>query len=172
MTPLHHALLGLIGQQARSGYALLKVFETTPMGSYSSSPGSIYPALKSLEKAGLAEVRDPRDARGKGLYHLTAAGREALEQWMRAPIGDLDEALLRFAFLPEGDGVAIRAFLDAFEAEAEAQAGRLAAFLASEAARAMTRKSRVAVEHGRCRLQASADWARAARRQFSGNEEP
>jgi len=167
MTPLHHALLGLIRAHPRSGYALLKVFETTPMGSYSSSPGSIYPALKSLEKAGLAEVRDPRDARGKGLYHITAVGGAALELWLHAPIVDLNEALLRFAFLPEEDGAAIRAFLDAFEAAAEAQAGDLAAFLASDAATAMTAKSRIAVEHGRCRLAASADWARAAKRHFS-----
>jgi len=167
MTPLHHALLGLIRAHPRSGYALLKVFETTPMGSYSGSPGSIYPALKSLEKAGLVEARDPHDARGRGLYHLTTAGRAALEQWMRAPITDLDEALLRFAFLPEDDAAAIRVFLDAFEAAAEAQAGALAAFLASDAATAMTAKSRIAVELGRCRLAASADWARAARRHFS-----
>jgi len=167
MTPLNHALLGLIRAHPRSGYALLKVFETTPMGSYSSSPGSIYPALRSLEKAGLVDVRDPRDARGKGLYHITAAGRAALEQWMSAPIVDLDEALLRFAFLPEDDGPAIRAFLDAFEAAADAQASGLAAFLASDAATGMTAKSRIAVEHGRCRLTASAGWARAAKRHFS-----
>ena len=53
MTPLSFALLGLIGMEPRSGYKLRKVFETTPLGNYSSSPGSIYPALRALEKAGL-----------------------------------------------------------------------------------------------------------------------
>jgi DNA-binding PadR family transcriptional regulator len=49
ITTLGYALLGLIRAEPRTGYALRMVFETTPMGSYSSSPGSIYPALKSLE---------------------------------------------------------------------------------------------------------------------------
>ena len=42
MTPLSYALLGLMQMEPRSGYALRKVFETTPLGGYSSSPGSIY----------------------------------------------------------------------------------------------------------------------------------
>ena len=32
MTPLNYALLGLVRMQPRSGYALRKVFETTPLG--------------------------------------------------------------------------------------------------------------------------------------------
>src|SRR5438128_1223789 len=107
MTPLSFALLGLVRQQPRSGYALRKVFETTPLGDYSSSPGSIYPALKSLENAGMVETRDARDARGKGSYHLTARGTAALKKWLDAPITDLGEAMLRFAFLGDDDQAAI-----------------------------------------------------------------
>ena len=54
-TTLEYALLGLVHAEPRSGYDLCKVFETTPMGHYSSSPGAIYPALKRLEGAGLVE---------------------------------------------------------------------------------------------------------------------
>ena len=50
---LGFALLGLLQQQPRSGYALRRVFATTPMGHYSSSPGAIYPALRRLEQQGL-----------------------------------------------------------------------------------------------------------------------
>ena len=128
MTPLSYALLGLVRMQPRSGYALRKVFETTPLGGYSSSPGSIYPALKSLEKAGLLETQGPA-SHGKGLYHLTPQGERALETWLAAPIGDLGEAMLRFAFLPDEDGQAIHAFLDSFEQAAEAQADALRAFM-------------------------------------------
>jgi len=128
MTPLSYALLGLVRMQPRSGYALRKVFETTPLGDYSSSPGSIYPALKSLEKAGMVRTRDAHDVRGKGLYHLTAAGEDALHKWLRAPVGDLGEAMLRFAFFGADDLDAIPPFLDSFEAAAEAQAVGLAAF--------------------------------------------
>jgi DNA-binding PadR family transcriptional regulator len=167
VTPLSYALLGLVGQQPRSGYALRKVFETTPLGSYSSSPGSIYPALKSLEKAGLIQARDAQDRRGKGLYHLTPQGDRALQAWLKAPIGDLGEAMLRFAFLDEEDRDGILDFLDRFEATALDQAQGLETFLAGEGARSMSAKARLAVEHGRHSLLASAEWARSARERFN-----
>jgi DNA-binding PadR family transcriptional regulator len=166
MTPLSYALLGLIRMLPRSGYALRKVFETTPLGNYSSSPGSIYPALKSLEKAGLVRTVDTAETRGKGLYHLAPAGGAALDQWQRAPVEDLGEAMLRFAFLAEEDDAAIAAFLDSFEAAAQARAAGLETFLAGDAAQGMSIKHRIAVEHGRRNLEASADWARWARAQF------
>ena len=52
-TTLEYALLGLLHQGAMSGYDLRKIFESTAMGSYSGSPGAIYPALRRLEKQGL-----------------------------------------------------------------------------------------------------------------------
>lgn len=167
MTPLSYALLGLVQMQPRSGYALRKVFETTPLGGYSSSPGSIYPALKSLEKAGLLVTRASPGGRGKGLYHLTAEGGRLLEAWLAAPIGDLGEAMLRFAFLRDDDRDAILAFLDAFQSAAEGQSAGLKAFLAGESAKNMPTKGRIAVEHGLRQLRASADWARWTREQYS-----
>ena len=169
MTPLSYALLGLVRQLPRSGYALRKVFETTPLGGYSSSPGSIYPALKSLEKAGLLETHNG-PSHGKGLYHLTSQGERELDAWLRAPIGDVGEAMLRFAFLAEDDRDAIHAFLDSFEQATEAQSAALRAFLAGDGANGMSLKARLAVEHGRRGLQASADWARWARRQFDDRD--
>jgi len=50
---LAFALLGLIGQEPRSGYDLRKFFSSTPMISFSDSPGAIYPALRRLEQRGL-----------------------------------------------------------------------------------------------------------------------
>ncbi|MBW8882843.1 MAG: PadR family transcriptional regulator [Asticcacaulis sp.] len=166
MTPLSYALLGLVRMQPRSGYALRKVFETTPLGGYSSSPGSIYPALKSLEKAGLLAILAPSGARGRGLYHLTAEGEGLLDAWLAAPVSDLGEAMLRFAFLRDDDRDAILAFLDAFQAAAENQSAGLEAFLANEGARDMPPKGRIAVQHGLCQLRASADWARWTRKQY------
>jgi len=166
MTPLSYALLGLVQMQPRSGYALRKVFETTPLGGYSSSPGSIYPALKSLEKAALVVTRDPSGKRGKGLYHLTREGERVLQAWLAAPIHDLGEAMLRFAFLRDDDRDAILAFLDAFQAAAENQSAALDSFLAGEVAKELPAKGRIAVEHGLRQLQASADWARWTREQY------
>jgi DNA-binding PadR family transcriptional regulator len=167
VTPLGFALLGLIRDEPRSGYALRKVFETTPMGSYSSSPGSIYPALESLSKAGLVEAHaEASNARGKGPFYLTPKGAAVFEDWLRSPVeaSDLSQAMLRFAFLHgHPDRSLTRAFLASFGAAAGAQAASLAQFIASEAGQAMHVQARVAVEHGRRQLDASAAWAAWAR---------
>ncbi|MHC4537428.1 MAG: PadR family transcriptional regulator, partial [Planctomycetota bacterium] len=52
ISTLSLAVLGLIAQKPHSGYDLRKVFSTTPLGHFSSSPGAIYPALKRIEKSG------------------------------------------------------------------------------------------------------------------------
>ena len=69
-----------------------------------------------------------------------------------APSGGWDSYVLRF--------------LDAFEAAATAQAAGLETFLASDTARLMSPKSRLAVAHGLRQLDASAQWARSARREY------
>ena len=57
---LGHALLGLLHGSSLSGYDVRKIFTETPMGSFSNSPGAIYPALERLEKAGLRSHLDDR----------------------------------------------------------------------------------------------------------------
>jgi DNA-binding PadR family transcriptional regulator len=171
ITRLGYALLGLIKSGPRSGYALRMVFETTPLSTYSSSPGSIYPALKALEKAGLVAQRPPTGT--KRVFHLTEEGEAALLAWLRAPVEEeeigkrLDMALLRFAFLEgQEDRAATLAFLDSFEAAARARAASLEEFLAGEAGTALSLQSRIAVEHGLKTTLCSADWAADARRRL------
>lgn len=107
LTPLELALLGLIHQDDRTGYDLCKIFETTPMGHYSSSPGAIYPALKRLEGRGLlsASVEKVGSMRPRKVYSLTPKGLEALKAWVTREVSHddlvwrLDELLLRFSFM-------------------------------------------------------------------------
>ncbi|MBX2878146.1 MAG: PadR family transcriptional regulator, partial [Saprospiraceae bacterium] len=47
-TRLDYAIMGLLIGGPLSGYQIRQIFETSEMGNYSSSPGSIYPALKRL----------------------------------------------------------------------------------------------------------------------------
>lgn len=172
ITPLGFALLGLIREKPRSGYALRKVFETTPMGSYSSSPGSIYPALESLRKGGLVQASG--EGRGKGLFHLTPQGIEAFQVWLQAPVedSDLSQAMLRFAFLHgHPDRSLTRAFLDSFEAAAAGQAAALAAFITGSNGQTLPVQARVAVEHGRRQFEASAAWAAWARKTLEADGE-
>ena len=69
-SPLELAILGLLWQQPRSGYDLLKLFTETAMGGYSSSPGAIYPALKRLARHGsiTGEVQNRDSLRPRQVY--------------------------------------------------------------------------------------------------------
>lgn len=104
---LELALLGLISQAPMSGYDLRKVFTTTPMGHFSSSPGAIYPALQRLENSGLIEgTVEGRDTlRPKRIYTLTKEGKEALRERLEKPVTQddiiwhVDDLMLRFAFM-------------------------------------------------------------------------
>lgn len=75
VTPLGYVLLCEIRVQPRGGYALRRLFETTPLGIFSSSPGSIYPALRGLETRGL--IRAVGSGRG-GRFELTDEGEVLL----------------------------------------------------------------------------------------------
>jgi DNA-binding PadR family transcriptional regulator len=175
LTPLGYALLGQISLASRSGYALRKVFETTPMGNYSSSPGSIYPALKGLQARGLVRVEGP--ARG-GRYEITAAGAERLDRWLRQPVTTdevsrrLDLALLRFAFLmAHPDRALTQAFLRSFRTATASQAAELKAWIETGAGAAMPLQARLAVEHGQRSLEASARWAADSLRRLAAEPE-
>ncbi|MDA8016841.1 MAG: PadR family transcriptional regulator [Thermoanaerobaculia bacterium] len=107
LTNLELALLGLIQQEPRAGYDLCKIFETTPMGHYSSSPGAIYPALKRLENRELlaGTVERAGSMRPRRVYSLTPSGLEELEAWASQAVTHEDlvwrseELILRFSFM-------------------------------------------------------------------------
>lgn len=103
-TVLDFAILGLIQDNSLSGYAIRKMFEETALGSYSSSPGTIYPALKRLQKGGLVEKISQIDS-AKSSFKITQQGLLILKSWFLKPIEKVDvekkinELLLRFGFM-------------------------------------------------------------------------
>ena len=104
---LGFALLGLLHEQPRSGYDLRKVFTTTAMGSFSDSPGAIYPALKRLEARGLikGQVEESAGLRRRQIFRNTPKGLAQFKAWLKRPITHDDvmrgigELMLRFAFI-------------------------------------------------------------------------
>ncbi len=106
---LGFALLGLLHEQPMSGYDLRKVFASTAMGSFSDSPGAIYPALGRLEKRGLVKgtVEESTSLRKRRVFKVTAKGATALKAWLKRPVTQDDvmrrvgELMLRFAFMDE-----------------------------------------------------------------------
>jgi DNA-binding PadR family transcriptional regulator len=87
-TTLEYALLGLIGMSPMTGYDVHKIFATTPLAHFSSSPGAIYPALRRLAQIGLLDARldAAKEARPRRVYSLTGAGEKALDAWLRRPV--------------------------------------------------------------------------------------
>lgn len=79
------ALLLFLGE-GKSGYDVRRLFQTTPIGVFSDSPGAIYPALARLERAGLLVSEAPPSARRRRIYRRAPAGDEALAEWLQAPI--------------------------------------------------------------------------------------
>ena len=73
---LRLVILHLIAEQPRHGYELMKAIEERMSGSYSPSPGVIYPTLAWLEDMGYAAA-EAEDA-GRRRYRITAEGEAFL----------------------------------------------------------------------------------------------
>ncbi len=68
---LRLVVLTLIAEQPRHGYEIIKAIEDRLAGSYSPSPGVIYPTLTMLEELGHATVEE---SGGKKRYAITPEG--------------------------------------------------------------------------------------------------
>ena len=72
---LRLVVLGLIAEEPRHGYDIIKALEAKFQGAYSPSPGAIYPMLQMLEEADLVvSVANGN----KKLYSITEAGQAYL----------------------------------------------------------------------------------------------
>ena len=74
---LRLVLLQLIADKPRHGYELIKAIEERLNGSYSPSPGVVYPTLTLLEELGYVTVSTADGARK--LHTITDAGRQFLD---------------------------------------------------------------------------------------------
>lgn len=93
---LRLVLLQLIADKPRHGYELIKAIEDRLGGTYSPSPGVIYPTLTLLEETGYVTVTADG---GRKLHTLTDAGRSHLDEHR----AEVDALLARMA-----DGAALR----------------------------------------------------------------
>lgn len=167
---LGYALLGLLHQQPRSGYDLRKIFAATPMTSFSDSPGSIYPALRRLERCGLvrSRVEEGTGLRRRRLFRLKPAGLAELQRWQSQPIvrddviRGVDELMLRFAFMDEslGEGNSLH-FVMALQRELAAYLPALRAYLEKHGP-SMPLSGRLALESGITNYEGLLRWAQQA----------
>ncbi|TNE36452.1 MAG: PadR family transcriptional regulator [Alphaproteobacteria bacterium] len=70
-------LLSMIAEQPRHGYELIKLIEERFGGSYSPSPGVIYPTLSWLDDMGYALIGEEKSS-GRKSYRITEEGEAFL----------------------------------------------------------------------------------------------
>ena len=169
---LAFALLGLIWQEPRSGYDLRKFFSSTPMISFSDSPGAIYPALHRLEQRGLVRGLVAEGLRRRRIFELTTRGGAEFRRWQTQPVvrsdvvRNLDALMLRFAFMDQfaEKGAALR-FLKAFHKELAAYIPSLRKYLKSNREH-MPQSGRLALESGIQAYETQLRWAKSAIRTY------
>jgi DNA-binding PadR family transcriptional regulator len=153
---LGQALLGLLMEGPLSGYDIRRIFTQTPMGTFSDSPGAIYPALKRLETDGLVRGRVERSSglRQRKTFRLTRAGTSTFKRWLSTPVThedvvhSTDELMLRFGFMDLGLGEAASArFLKRLQHELKTYIPELKLYLDSHGGE-MPRSGRLALESG------------------------
>jgi len=94
---LRLVVLALISERPRHGYEIIKAIEERVAGTYTPSPGVIYPTLTMLEELGHASLTE---ADGKKLYAVTPEGTAYLETHKAA----VDSALQRMASVNTAHG--------------------------------------------------------------------
>jgi len=82
---LELAILGLLKERAMHGYQLSKRLADTLGAFWKVSYGSLYPALKRLEREGAVESAFPREdvGRRKNVYRITEKGEEMFSELLQ-----------------------------------------------------------------------------------------
>jgi DNA-binding PadR family transcriptional regulator len=170
LTDFEQVLLGMVCRAESSGYDLKRAFATTPLGVYQPSSGSLYPALRRLERRGLLEpatgTGEP-SGRPRRALRATGAGRVEHARWLQQPVNpasvsrDLRIHLMRFVLmetvLPRPD---VLVFLRDLESALAAAVTGLERYLAD--APPDQQHAALALDHGAAAHRASLDWVRRA----------
>jgi hypothetical protein len=72
---MREAILALLTERSMHGYEMIREVERRSHGVWRPNPGSVYPALHALERAGL--IAGEEIGGGRRQYRLTNAGRAA-----------------------------------------------------------------------------------------------
>jgi DNA-binding PadR family transcriptional regulator len=169
LKPLEALLIFLADSAGRSGYDIVQLFQTTPLGLFSDSPGAIYPALARLEGRQLLTSETELAGRRRRSYARTPAGTAALHAWLE---DDAIQAAERRPELVELRFVMIAGTLGRDEAARFLR--RRADFYAEELARlesfragpalAMPEASRAAIDLGIRLCRTRLEWCRETAR--------
>lgn len=90
---LKYVILSLLDEKPRHGYEIIKELEERFGGTYSPSPGTVYPTLTMLEDLGYARAT-PEEG-GRRIYEITPEGKAYLEQ-NKSTVDDIFERISDF----------------------------------------------------------------------------
>jgi PadR family transcriptional regulator, regulatory protein AphA len=159
---LGHALLGVLAEGPRTGYALVRHLAQSIAYTWPASHSQVYPELARLREAGL--IRESGSApRGGRVYEITDAGLDEVRGWLRdtRPSRTVrDEAALRLFFLWLLEPEDAEAYLRGEADRAREVLGELEAIAAQrDPDSPKTRAYRVALELGLRSARARLEWA-------------
>jgi DNA-binding PadR family transcriptional regulator len=167
LTNLEYLLLSLLHAKPASGYSLRKAFASTPLGHYSDSPGSIYPALQRLRRRGLIRPTQNPSPTGRRtqLFAATPKALAELRAWVHRPItpeevrNDTPSLMLRFVICAQlfGDGAAHK-FVVQFQSRLNEIVLELESYVRGPA-KTLPLAGRLAVEQGLAGYRTLAQWA-------------
>ena len=159
--PLRHALIGVLADEPRTGYGLLKHFEQSLAYAWPAGHSQIYPELARLVEEGLIRQTDS-GPRGAKVYEATAAGVREVRRWLSTEPDRRvrSDAALRvfFLWLLEPDEAA--SFLRAERDRFRALVAELERIEAEEEPRTPKQRAyRVALVGGLATMRARIEWA-------------
>ena len=159
---LGHALLGVLAEGPRTGYALVRHLAQSIAYAWPAGHSQVYPELARLREAGLIRERGAAP-RGGRVYEITEAGVEELRRWLRETRPSRttrDEAALRLFFLWLLDENEAEAYLRGEVEHAREVLAELEAIAAQQDPDTpKTRAYRVALELGLRSGRARVEWA-------------
>jgi DNA-binding PadR family transcriptional regulator len=95
---MKHSVLGFLIDRPMHGYALKRAMSPALPLRQRVNDGILYPLLRRMEDEGLVrkEVERGSGARERHVYHATAAGRRAFEEWLSSSDDESDEVTYDF----------------------------------------------------------------------------
>ncbi|WKA56702.1 PadR family transcriptional regulator [Planococcus shixiaomingii] len=120
-----YAILGLLTIGCNTGYSIKQMIDTSLNHFWKISYGQIYPMLKLLADKGYATVEDfaQEGKPDKKEYQITAAGTQALKNWLEQPISELtvekNELLLKLFFSRHQDPQSVQYHLENYQKKLE-----------------------------------------------------
>ncbi len=164
---LRHALIGVLADEPRTGYGLLKHFEQSLAYAWPASHSQIYPELARLLAKGLIR-QTGAGPRGARVYEATPDGLDEVRRWMRTEPDRRvrSDAALRIFFLWLLDPGEAAVFLAAERDRFRTLLAELERIEAEEEPRTPKQRAyRVALVGGLLTLRARIEWAEWALRE-------